>query len=186
MLEAGLGWQSIQMNLGDAQMVESRQFSVEDGCRWFGVPPHMIGHTAGNTQLGSSIENQTLSWLMFGLRERIKRIEQAVMKQLLTPTERLTITVEINLEGLLRADSAARASFYAQMVQNGIMTRNEVRRLENLPPLPGGDDLTIQSNMIPAGKLGEITSTGSEAARRSMMDWLFPEGLPSLKQKEDA
>lgn len=185
-LEAGLGWQSIQMNLGDAQMVESRQFSVEDGCRWFGVPPHMIGHTAGNTQLGSSIENQTLGWLMFGLRERIKRIEQAVMKQLLTPTERLTITVEINLEGLLRADSAARASFYAQMVQNGIMTRNEVRRLENLPPLPGGDDLTIQSNMIPAGKLGEITSTGSEAARRSMMDWLFPEGLPSLKQKEDA
>ncbi|WP_103728920.1 phage portal protein [Novosphingobium sp. HII-3] len=185
-LEAGLGWQSIQMNLGDAQMVESRQFSVEDGCRWFGVPPHMIGHTAGNSQLGSSIENQTLGWLMFGLRERIKRIEQAVMKQLLTPAERLTVTVEINLEGLLRADSAARAAFYAQMVQNGIMTRNEVRRLENLPPLPGGDELTIQSNMIPAGKLGEITSTGGEQAKQSMMDWLFPEGLPSLKQKEDA
>lgn len=185
-LEAGLTWQAIEMKADDAQMIESRHFSVEDGCRWFGVPPHMVGHTAGNTQLGSSIENQTLGWLMFGLRERLKRIEQAIAKQLLTAAERLTITVEFNLEGLLRADSAARAAFYAQMVQNGIMTRNEVRRLENLPPLPGGDDLTIQSNMIPAGKLGEITSTGSEAARRSMMDWLFPEGLPALKQKETA
>lgn len=185
-LEAGLSWQAIEMKADDAQMIESRQFSVEDGCRWFGVPPHLVGHTAGNTTLGSSIENQTLGWLMFGLRERLKRLEMAIMKQLLTPAERLTTTVEINIEGLLRADSAGRATFYAQMVQNGIMTRNEVRRLENLPPLPGGDDLTIQSNMIPAGQLGEITSTGGEAARRSIVDWLFPEGLPSMKQKEDA
>ena len=184
-LEAGLGWQSLSLNAVDAQMIESRQFSVEDGCRWFGVPPHMVGHTAGNTHLGSSIEQQTLGWLIFGLRERIKRIEQAVMKQLLTAAERLTITVEINIEGLLRADSAGRAEFYSTMVQNGIMTRNEVRRLENLPPLPGGDQLTIQSNMIPADKLGTITSTG-EAAKRSIIDWLFPEGVPSLKQKEDA
>lgn len=185
-LEAGLEWRAIQVNATDAQMIESRQFSVEDCCRWFGVPPHMIGHTAGNTHLGSSIEQQTLGWLMFGLRERLKRIEQAVMKQLLTAAERLTITVEFNLEGLLRADSAGRASFYAAMVQNGIMTRNEVRRLENLPPIEGGDDLTIQSNMIPVAKLGEITSTGGEAARRSIIDWLFPGGMPWLKQKEDA
>lgn len=185
-LEAGLDWKSLNITADDAQMIESRQFSVEDGCRWFGVPPHMIGHTAGNTQLGSSIEQQTLGWLMFGLRERLKRLEQAIMKQLLTAAERLTITVEINFEGLLRADSAGRAAFYTAMVQNGIMTRNEVRRLENLPPLPGGDDLTIQSNMIPAERLGELTSTAGESARRSMIDWLFPEGLPSLKQKEDA
>jgi len=180
-LEAGLSWQAIEMKANDAQMIESRQFSVEDGCRWFGVPPHMIGHTAGNTHLGSSIEQQTLGWLMFGLRERLKRIEQAIMKQLLTPPERLTVTVEINFEGLLRADSAGRASFYAAMVQNGIMTRNEVRRLENLPPIDGGDDLTIQSNMIPAGRLGELTSTGSEAAKRSIIDWL---GLRHMLEPE--
>ena len=180
-LEAGLSWQAIEMKANDAQMIESRQFSVEDGCRWFGVPPHMIGHTAGNTNLGSSIEQQTLGWLMFGLRERLKRIEQAIMKQLLTPAERLTVTVEINFEGLLRADSAGRASFYAAMVQNGIMTRNEVRRLENLPPIEGGDDLTIQSNMIPAGRLGELTSTGSEAAKRSIIDWL---GLRHMLEPE--
>ncbi|RSU21212.1 phage portal protein [Sphingomonas koreensis] len=185
-LEAGLGWQSLSIAPGDAQVIESRQFSVEDGCRWFGVPPHLVGHTAGNTNLGSSIEQQTLGWLMFGLRERLKRIEQAVMKQLLTAAERMSITVEFSIEGLLRADSAARASFYSAMVQNGIMTRNEVRGLENLPPLDGGDELTVQSNMIPVSKLGELTSTSGEAARRSIIDWLFPEGMPSLKQKEDA
>lgn len=185
-LEAGLGWESIQLSAVDAQMLQSRQFSVEDGCRWFGVPPHMVGHTTNSTSWGSGLEQQTIGFLIFTLRERLKRIEQAIMKQLLTPAERLKITVEFNFEGLLRADSAARASFYSQMVQNGIMTRNEVRRLENLPPLPGGDDLTIQSNMIPATKLGELTSASGEAARRSIIDWLFPDGMPSLKQKEDA
>ena len=146
----------------------------------------MVGHTTNSTSWGSGLEQQTIGFLIFTLRERLKRIEQAIMKQLLTPAERLRITVEFNFEGLLRADSAARASFYSQMVQNGIMTRNEVRRLENLAPLPGGDDLTIQSNMIPATKLGELTSASGEAARRSIIDWLFPEGMPSLKQKEDA
>lgn len=185
-LEAGLGWTSIQMKSVDAQMIESRQFSVEDGCRWFGVPPHMVGHTTNSTSWGTGLEQQTIGFLIFTLRERLKRIEQAIMKQLLTPAERQRMTVEFNFEGLLRADSAARAAFYSQMVQNGIMTRNEVRRLENMPPLPGGDDLTVQSNMIPVSKLGEVAGSNGESARRSIIDWLFPEGMPSLKQKEDA
>lgn len=185
-LEAGLGWQQIQLKSTDAQMIESRQFSVEDGCRWFGVPPHMVGHTTNSTSWGTGLEQQTLGFLIFTLRERLKRIEQAIMKQLLAPAERLRVTIEFNFEGLLRADSAARATFYSQMVQNGIMTRNEVRRLENLPPIAGGDDLTVQSNMIPVSKLGDVASGSGEAARRSIIDWLFPEGMPSLKQKEDA
>lgn len=188
-LEAGLEWQSIQLSSVDAQMIQSRQFSVEDGCRWFGVPPHMVGHTANSTSWGTGLEQQTLGFLIFTLRERLKRIEQAIAKQLLTPAERTRFTIEFNIEGLLRADSAARAAFYAQMVQNGILTRNEVRRLENLPPIEGGDELTIQSNMVPASKLGELTSTGGEAARRSIMDWLFPEGMPAksaMYEKEDA
>lgn len=186
-LEAGLSWQSITVNPNDAQMVQSRQFSVEDCCRWFGVPPHMIGHTSNSTSWGTGLEQQTLGFLMFTLRERLKRIEQAVAKQLLTAAERLTITIEFNVEGLLRADSAARASFYAAMVQNGIMTRNEVRRLENLPPMDGGDALTIQSNMIPADKLGEMTSTTGEAARRSIIDWLgLGHMLNPQRQTEDA
>ncbi|MDG6079761.1 phage portal protein [Erythrobacter litoralis] len=183
-LEAGLGWQAIQLNLDDAQMIESRQFSVEDGCRWFGVPPHMVGHTTNSTSWGSGLEQQTLGFLVFTLRERIKRVEQAIAKQLLTPVERLSVTVEFNIEGLLRADSAARAAFYAVMAQNGIMTRNEIRRLENLPPVEGGDELTIQSNMIPASKLGELTSTSGEQAKRSMIDWLGLSHMLDAKTRE--
>ncbi len=171
-LEAGLEWTQLQLSSVDAQMIQSRQFSVEDGCRWFGVPPHMIGHTSNSTSWGTGLEQQTLGFLIFTLRERLKRIEQAIMKQLLTPAERLTITVEFNIEGLLRADSAARAAFYNQMVQNGIMTRNEVRRLENLPPLPGGDVLTVQSQMIPIDQLGESTIAGGEKARSALLGWL--------------
>jgi len=170
-LEAGLGWQNITMSSVDAQMIQNRQHSVEDGCRWFGVPPHMIGHTSNATSWGTGLENQTLGFLIFTLRERLKRIEQAIVKQLLTPVERLTITIEFNIEGLLRADSAARSAFYSQMVQNGIMTRNEVRRLENLPPAVGGDVLTVQSNMIPIDKLGDTLATG-EKARNALMHWL--------------
>lgn len=186
-LESGLSWQQMQLSSVDAQMIQSRQFSVEDGCRWFGVPPHMIGHTSNSTSWGTGLEQQTLGFLIFTLRERLKRIEQAIAKQLLTPAERLTITVEFNFEGLLRADSAARAAFYSTMVQNGIMTRNEVRRLENLPPVEGGDALTIQSNMIPIDQLGEMTSTTGESAKRSMIDWLgLSHLLDSTRQTEDA
>jgi HK97 family phage portal protein len=187
-LEAGLSWSNIAISPGDAQMIQSRQFSVEDGCRWFGVPPHMIGHTANSTSWGTGLEQQTLGFLIFTLRERLKRIEQAIAKQLLTPAERLTITVEFNFEGLLRADSAARAAFYAQMVQNGIMTRNEVRRLENLPPVAGGDVLTIQSNLIPADKLGEMTGTGPEKAKNALLNWLGIDlnPAPARRETEDA
>jgi len=181
-LEAGLGWQALAINPVDGQMIESRHFSVEDCCRWFGVPPHMIGHTSKTTSWGTGLEQQTIGFLIFTLRERLKRIEQAVMKQLLTAAERLTITVEFNFEGLLRADSAARAAFYSQMVQNGIMTRNEVRRLENLPPLKGGDDLTVQSNMIPVAKLGEVTATGAQKARDALLAWLGVDLNPKSAQ----
>jgi len=84
----------------------------------------------------------------------LRRIEKAVLKQLMSPGERLTHYAEFALEGLLRADSAARASFYSTMVQNGIYTRNECRVLENLPRVEGGDDLTAQTNLSPLQLLG--------------------------------
>ncbi|MGQ5491112.1 phage portal protein, partial [Thauera sp. ZXT1-4] len=82
------------------------------------------------------IEQQTLGFQKFTLRRRLKRIEQAIEKQLLTTADRASgVSVEFNLEGLLRADSAGRARFYQQMTQIGAMTINEVRDLENLPPV---------------------------------------------------
>lgn len=155
-LNAGMKWSQITINPEDAQMLESRNFSVEEICRWFGVPPHLIGHTAGNTNLGSSIEQQTLQFMIFTLRRRLKRFEQALAKQLLTPVDRRNgLKIKFDLRGLLRGDAKSRQEFYASALQNGWMTINEVRELEGLPPVPGGDVPRMQAQNIPITALGE-------------------------------
>lgn len=149
-LEGGTKWEQLTINPEDAQMLESRGFSVEEICRFFGVPPHMIGHTDKATSWGTGLEQQTLGFQKFTLRRRLKRIEQALEKQLLTEVERKAgIIIEFNLEGLLRADSAGRASFYQQMTAIGAMTINEVRALENLPPVQGGEVPRMQMQNVP-------------------------------------
>lgn len=150
LLEGGITPHQVSLTPEDAQMLESRSFSVEEICRFFEVPPHMIGHTEKSTSWGTGLEEQTLRFQKFTLRRRLKRIEQAIAKQLLTPADRVAgIVVEFNLEGLLRADSKGRSEFYQKMTQIGAMTINEVRALENLPPVPGGDVPRMQSQNIP-------------------------------------
>lgn len=155
LLDNGLKWQSISINPEDAQMLESRAFSVEEICRFFGVPPHMVGHTEKTTSWGTGLEQQTLGFQKFTLRRRLKRIEQALMKQLLTARDRAEgIVVEFNLEGLLRGDSKSRSDFYRAALGDtqkpGWMVRNEVRRLENLEPIEGWDEpIPLISQMKP-------------------------------------
>ena len=152
-LEGGTKWQSLSINPEDAQMLESRGFSVEEIARFFGVPPHMIGHTEKSTSWGTGLEQQVLGFQKFSLRRRLKRIEQALEKQLLTPIDRAAgLQVEFVVEGLLRGDSTARAAFYNSGLQNGWMTINEVRNLENLPPVDGGDipRMQVQNQPIDA------------------------------------
>lgn len=157
LLDRGMTWTQLDLSPEDAQMLESRGFSVEEICRVFGVPPHMVGHSEKSTSWGSGLEQQTLGFVKFSLRRRLKRIEQALEKQLLTKAERDTGTrIEFNLEGLLRGDSAGRASFYERMSRMGAMTINEIRALENMPPVPGGDVPRMQSQNVP------ITDEGQE------------------------
>lgn len=149
-LEGGLTPHNLSFSPEDAQMLESRGFSVEEVCRFFGTPPHLIGHTSGNTALGSSIEDQTLSFEKYALRRRLTRNEQAMRKQLLTAADRASgYTIEYNIEGLMRGNSAGRAAFYKAMADSGFYTINEVRRLENLPPVEGGDVPRVQMQNMP-------------------------------------
>lgn len=142
--------QTLTMSHEDAQLLESRGFSVEEICRWFGVPPFMVGHTEKTTSWGTGLEQQILGFQKFTLRRRLKRIEQALMKQLLSPQDRAAgVVIEFNLEGLLRGDSTARAHFYTSMLSAGVMMINEVRALENLPPVEGGDVPRMQAQNIP-------------------------------------
>lgn len=149
-LEGDTEFQALSISPEDAQMLETRAFSVEEICRFFGVPPVMIGHTSKTTSWPTGVEQQVLMFQKFTLRRRLKRIEQAVSMQLLSAEDRAQgVLVEFNLEGLLRADSAGRASFYQTMTQLGGMTINEVRRLENLPPVAGGDTPRMQMQNVP-------------------------------------
>ena len=180
-LEGGMEYQPLSMNFDDAQMLETRGFHVEEICRWFRVPPFMVGHSEKSTSWGTGLEQQMLGFLTFALRPYLSRIEQGIKKSLLPPPDRLKFHAEFSLEGLMRADSAGRAALYASAASNGWMTRNEIRDLENRPPVNGGDDLTVQSNLIPVSKLGEITST-AQAAKGAMLNWL---GLPANGEPDE-
>lgn len=174
-LEAGMKPIPFTFTPEDAQLLQTRAFHVEEICRWFRVPPFMVGHTEKTTSWGTGLEQQMIGFLTFSLRPYLTRIEQAVRKQLIAPAERASVFAEFNLEGLLRADSTGRANLYASAAQNGWRTRDEIRALENLPPMPGGDVLTVQSNLVPLDQLGSAAPP-PEAARSALRSWLFPEG----------
>ena len=165
LLDGGMEATPVSMSPEDAQMLESRAFSVEEVARLFGVPPHMIGHTEKSTSWGTGLEQQTLGFIQFTLRKRLKRIEQAIMKQLLTPQDRAAgIVVEFNLEGLLRGDSAGRAAFYESGLRNGWTTINEVRAHEGLAPVEGGDVPRMQMQNVPITEAGALPAPPTQAA----------------------
>lgn len=170
-LEADMEVGTLGINPKDAQLLESRAFSVEEICRWFRVPPWMVGHTDKSTSWGTGIEQQMIGFLVFTLGPWLKRIEQSIVKDLLTPAERLRYYPKFAVEGLLRADSAARAAFYSVMVNNGILTRDEVRELEDRPPMGGNAAvLTVQTALAPLDSLGN--NTADQQARNAMANWL--------------
>lgn len=154
----------------DAQMIEAQGFSVEEICRWFRVPPVMVGHSGnGVTAWGSGIESMLIAFLTFTLAPWLRRIEQGIAKDLLPVGGRWYAKHVV--EGLLRADSAARSAFYSVMVNNGIMTRDEVRALEELEPMGGNAAvLTVQTALAPLDSLGQATD--GDAARAALQAWL--------------
>ena len=156
LLDRGMSFQQMDLSPEDAQMIETRGWGVEEICRIFGVPPHMVGHSEKSTSWGSGIEQQTLGFVKFSLRRRLKRIELALEKQLMTRAERQSgLSIEFNLEGLLRGDTASRAAFYESGLRNGWRTINEVRALENLPPVAGGDEPRMQMQNVPITQAGQ-------------------------------
>lgn len=155
-LEGGVDFKSVTMSSRDAELLLNRRFNVEDVCRWLRIPPILIGHSAeGQTMWGTGVEQIILAWLMTGLRPYLVRTEQAAKKRLLTAADRARgLFVEFNVEGMLRADSAARAELMSKMIQNAALTPNEWRRKENLSPMDGGDQLFINSTLAPLSQAG--------------------------------
>jgi HK97 family phage portal protein len=153
-LEADMKWQQVSLTPHDAELLATRQFTVEEVCRWFGVPPVLAFHN-NVTTWGSGIEQILEGWYKLDVRPMLVQIEQALTRRVLTPAQRVQFTVEWSFDGLLRANLKDRAQIYATLTQNGVMTRNEARQLENMPPVEGGNQATAQTNLAPLAKLGE-------------------------------
>jgi len=153
-LENGYTYNGITMNPEAAQMLETRSFEIEEICRWFRVPPFMIGHLDKQSSWAASAEAQDLQFLKYSLRPLLVNIEQEISRCLIGRTESDIYFVSFNIEGLLRADSKTRSEYYASASTNGWMNRNEIRAKENLPPIPGGEVYTIQSALIPLDQVG--------------------------------
>ena len=179
-LEAGMDVDTIGINPNDAQLLESRAFSVEEVCRWFRVPPFMVGHAEKSTSWGTGIEQQMIGFLTFTLGPWLRRIEQAISKDLLSPADRTRFYPKFAVEGLLRSDSEARAAFYSAMVNNGIYTRDEVRELEDREPMGGNAAvLTVQTALAPLDDLG--AADDGNTARAAMRAFL---GVPDAPKKD--
>jgi HK97 family phage portal protein len=174
-LEGGTDYTQMSMKPQDAELLQSRQFSVEDICRWFGTPPILIGHSAqGQTMWGSGLEQIFRGWLNLSLRPYITCATQAIRASLILPGDRSSVYAEYDLDDLLAADSQSRAQLYSMLSQNGIKTRNELRKKEGDAPLPGGDVLTVQSNLVPLATLGAAGQNATAtAASQKLRDALI-------------
>ncbi|MFT2928417.1 phage portal protein [Enterobacter sp. HK-058-C-ECC] len=172
-LENKLTYQNVTMNPEAAQLLESRSFSIEEICRWFRVPPYMVGHTTKQSSWASSLEGMNLLFLTHTLRPLLVNIEQEIARCLLNGDEDLF--AEFSVEGLLRADSAGRAAYYTSALQNGWMSRNDVRRLENMPPIEGGDIYTVQLNLTQLKNLESSNPAVQALALRELHNHVFPD-----------
>lgn len=162
-LEAGAKFEPLNMSPVDLQLMETRRFSVEDIARWFGISSVMINDTAKTTTWGTGIEQIIEGFYKFRLRPMLESLEQAIERRVLTPRQRELFSVEFSLEAILRGSLQHRLDAGAKAVQNGLMTRNEWRQLENLPPVDGGDALTAQSNLVPINLLGAVPPGANNA-----------------------
>ncbi len=158
-LEANMKYQQINISPEDMQLLETRNFGVEEICRWFGVPSVLINHNNATTW-GSGVKEIIDGFFKTTIGPALVNIQQSIRKRVLTSGQRARFTVEFNADALLRANIKDRMEVYSKAVQNGLKTRNECRQLENDPPVEGGDELTAQINLAPLNMLGKIKPVG--------------------------
>lgn len=145
----------------EAQFLETRQFQVAEIARWFNVPPHKIGDLSRATF--SNIEQQNIEYFQTTLVHWLKAWEEELMFKLISPLERKQQLVEHVTQGLLRGDAAGRSEYYSKLFMIGGITVNEIRALENLNPVDGGDTPMVPLNMVPLDKLDEMLKSQMEA-----------------------
>lgn len=148
-LEAGMKFQQVSLSPQDIELLSSRKFQIEDIARFFNVPSVMINDTSAGTTWGSGIQQIVQGFYKLGLRPYLERYEASMKAWLLTPSERLEYDIEFDFNALLRPDKKERVLSNKEAIMSGQMTPNEARLSEGEGILDGGDDLMMQSQMIP-------------------------------------
>jgi phage portal protein, HK97 family len=154
-LEEGMKYAPISISPDQAQFLETRKFQINEIARIFRVPPHMVGDLEKSSF--SNIEQQSLEFVKYTLDPWISRWEQAMTRSLLTKEEKKKYFIKFNLDGLLRGDYQSRMAGYATGRQNGWMSANDIRELENLDKISaedGGDLYLVNGNMFPLKNAG--------------------------------
>ncbi len=170
-LEEGMKYTPISISPEQAQFLETRKFQINEIARIFRVPPHMVGDLEKSSF--SNIEQQSLEFVKYTLEPWLVRWEQSMVRSLLSPSEKREYFIKFNVDGLLRGDYASRMSGYATARQNGWMSANDIRELENLDRIPaedGGDLYLINGNMTKLADAGIFASGGKEDPNEEVLE----------------
>ena len=170
-LEEGMKYTPIGISPEQAQFLETRKFQINEIARIFRVPPHMVGDLEKSSF--SNIEQQSLEFVKYTLDPWVIRWEQSIQRSLLSRDEKAVYFVKFNLEGLLRGDYQSRMNGYAIGRQNGWMSANDIRELENLDRIPaedGGDLYLINGNMLPLKNAGAFANTPTDDGKEEETD----------------
>ena len=180
-LEEGMKYTPISISPEQAQFLETRKFQIDEIARIFRVPPHMIGDLEKSSF--NNIEQQSLEFGKYTLDPWVSRWEQAMVRALLTPDEKKKYFFKFNVDGLLRGDYQSRMNGYATARQNGWMSANDIRELENLDRIPaeqGGDLYLSNGNMTKLEDAG-IFAAGNNGKEEGDSD----EEVLELEKQED-
>jgi HK97 family phage portal protein len=154
--DAGMEPKALGVSNDDAQVVQAYEQAVAQIARVWGIPLHLIGETSKVTSWGSGIEHQSIGFVVYYMRPKFVVWEQALNRALMSQETRRRFFFEFNIDGLLRGDFKSRMDGFALMIQWGLATPNEIRRLMNLPPLAGGDERLTPLNMVPASRIMDV------------------------------
>lgn len=143
--EEGVEIEKLTIEPEAAQFLGTRQFNVKEIARWYRIPPHMLGDL--DRAIQSNIEEEAISLVKYSFMPWAVRWEKAMRRQLLTPEQKRRFYFKFNFNGLLRGDAKTRAEFYNKLLTSAVFSINDVRALEDMNPVEGGDNRFIQVNM---------------------------------------
>lgn len=159
LLEGGAKYEPDTVNPDSMQMIETRKLQLGEISRFFGVPEILVGGGSTTSAWPSSFEQQLLFFITFTLQDYLDEWESAISYSLVPNGQKNIIFADHDVSQFIKMDSVSKANIQSTWVQNGLKTRNEIRKLNNDPPIEGGDDLTVQVNLTPVDQLEAVSGT---------------------------